>query len=222
MFRTIIASFVLVVCVTAAHASLNLTSFETSDIGQWQQKAFVGKTDYEVLQLQGKPALKAVSHRSASGLVLKKRIDLLDTPYLSWSWLIAHSLPELNERTKAGDDYAARIYVVIDGGLKIWATKSLSYVWSSSQPENQVWDNAYAGSNVKMVSVRGKGSKVGHWYDEKRNVYQDLISYFGDRGSDRDNIKAYRYIDVVALMTDTDNSGTRAESYYGDIIFSAE
>jgi len=29
-----------------------------------------------------------------------------------------------------------------------------------------------------------------------------------------------RYIDVIAIMTDTDNSGQQAHAYYGDIYFS--
>jgi hypothetical protein len=71
-----------------------------------------------------------------------------------------------------------------------------------------------------MMSIRGSKSQQGKWYDQKRNVYQDLIDTFGDKGNDAANQKAYRYIDLVAIMTDTDNSGKEAESYYGDIIFS--
>jgi hypothetical protein len=181
-----------------------------------------GKTVYDLVEYEGKTALRAISDNSASGLVLKKKIDLSKTPYLNWSWLAARKLPLLDEQSKSGDDYVARVYVVIDGGLFVWRTKSLSYVWSSNQSQDQVWDNAFAGSNVKMISVRGKDAQIEHWYSEKRNVYQDLIKYFGDKGSEKSNLKAYRFIDIVAIMTDTDNSGSHAESYYGDILFSAQ
>jgi hypothetical protein len=103
----------------------------------------------------------------------------------------------------------------------VWKTKSLNYVWSSNQDKDLVWDNAFAGSSVKMMSVRGKEAQQGQWYQEKRNVYQDLIDIFGDKGSEQANQKAYQYIDIIAIMTDTDNSGKQAESYYGDIVFSA-
>ena len=73
-----------------------------------------------------------------------------------------------------------------------------------------------------MLAVRGEGSEVGKWYIEKRNVYQDMIAYFGDKGSESANQKAYRYVDAVALMTDTDNSHLAAESYYGDIQFTSK
>ena len=72
------------------------------------------------------------------------------------------------------------------------------------------------------MSVQGKASNTGQWFEEKRNVYQDLIAAFGDKGRVEENQDAYRYIDVIAIMTDTDNSGKEAESYYGDMVFSVQ
>ncbi|MDP2575610.1 DUF3047 domain-containing protein [Vibrio penaeicida] len=188
---------------------------------EWEQESFSGQTRYETVKLDDEKVLRAVSQGTASGLILAKQVDLLETPYLNWSWRVEEKLPQLDERSKNGDDYAARLYVVIDGGLMAWRTQSLNYVWSSSQDKGEVWDNAYVGSKVKMLSVQGVKSQAHHWYSEKRNVYQDLITYVGDKGSDKANQKAYQYIDVVAIMTDTDNSQSKAETYYGDIVFSA-
>ena len=201
-------------------AVTNLTTLNEHGIGQWQAKEFSGKSIYTVGEYKGQMALKAISQNSASGLVLEKKIDLLNTPYLSWSWLVEKKLSNLDEITKNGDDFIARIYVVIDGGFFIWNTRSLNYVWSSNQAKDAVWDNAFAGSSVKMLAVRGVDSQSGVWYQEKRNVYDDLIATFGDKGSDKANQKAYQYIDIIAIMTDTDNCGRDAESYYGDVIFS--
>ena len=101
-----------------------------------------------------------------------------------------------------------------------WQTKSLNYVWSSNQDKGLVWDNPFAGPRVKMMSIQGKNSNKNVWLEEKRNVYLDLIDVFGNKGSAEANLKAYQYIDVIAIMTDTDNSKKSAESYYGEIIFS--
>jgi hypothetical protein len=202
-------------------ADINLTSLPDNGIQYWEAKVFSTETMYTVGDYKGRLALKALSNNSASGLVLKKRIDLTITPYLSWSWLAEKKLLALNERSKNGDDFVARIYMVIDGGFLFWKTESLNYVWSSNQDTGLIWDNAFAGSSVKMMSIRGKESQNGRWYQEKRNVYQDLIDTLGDKGSEEANRAAYQYIDIIALMTDTDNSGKEAESYYGDIVFSA-
>ncbi|MDB4002434.1 DUF3047 domain-containing protein, partial [Oceanospirillaceae bacterium] len=106
-------------------------------------------------------------------------------------------------------------------GVLVWKSRSLNYVWSSNQDEGLVWDNPFAGSRVKMMSVKGKHSNTNQWYQEQRNVYADLIATFGDKGSEAANRKAYRYINVIAIMTDTDNSDSKAQTYYGDLIFSA-
>ncbi|GGQ18866.1 DUF3047 domain-containing protein [Shewanella litoralis] len=213
----VLLSFLL--CVSA-QAVTNLTALSEQGIEQWQAKEFSGKSIYSVEQYKGQMALKAISQNSASGLVLEKKIDLIATPYLNWSWLVEQTLSPLDERSKAGDDFVARVYVVIDGGFMVWNTKSLNYVWSSNQDKGLVWNNAFAGSSVKMMSVRGQQSQRGQWYEEQRNVYQDLIDTFGDKGSQKANRKAYQYIDIIAIMTDTDNSGKDAETYYGDLFFS--
>ncbi|CCN49905.1 DUF3047 domain-containing protein [Vibrio nigripulchritudo] len=208
--------------VASANASEILKIFEDGDASEWKQESFKGFTSYEPAILDGATVLKATSNGTASGLFLKKRIDLLQTPFLNWKWQVSEALPKLDEQSKEGDDYAARIYVVIDGGLMAWRTRSLNYVWSGSQQAETFWDNAFVGSNVCMVAVRGEDALTQTWYSEKRNVYQDLITYLGDKGSKRANERAYRYIDVVAIMTDTDNSQASATTYYGDISFSAQ
>jgi hypothetical protein len=215
----IILFFSLTTCFSSL-AIINLTSLNENGIEKWQAKVFEDKSIYRVQQYKGRLALQALSHNAASGLIIEQSIDLSVTPYISWSWLIEKQLLELNELSKAGDDFVARIYVVIDGGFMVWKTKSLSYVWSSNQAQGKIWDNPFAGSNVKMMSIQGSTAEKGKWYDEKRNLYQDLIAAFGDQGSESANLKAYKNIDIIAIMTDTDNSKKTAESYYGDIIFS--
>ena len=219
MFRWLFSVVSLCVSISVS-ANNNVTDLANNGVQKWEHKVFEGETSYSILQYKGLRALKAVSDSTASVLFLKKKIDLQKTPFLNWRWLTEQKLPALNERSKGGDDFVARIYAVIDGGMLVWHAKSLNYVWSSTQSKGQVWNNAFAGSKEKMISVRGKDDKLGRWYSEKRNVYQDLIKHFGDKGSEIANLKVYRYIDVVAIMTDTDNSKSKAESYYGDVIFS--
>lgn len=219
MYRWIVLLFAMTHSFNVS-GTTNLTALEKNGIQQWEPKVFSGKSTYTIKNYKGRLALKAVSEGSASGLGLKKRIDLDKTPYINWSWLIERQLTGLDERSKNGDDFVARIYVVIDGGLMIWKSKSLNYVWSSNQSQGLVWDNAFAGARIKMMSVKGSQARRGEWFKEKRNVYRDLILTFGDKGSEIANQKAYRYIDIVAIMTDTDNSDGEAESYYGDIVFS--
>ena len=197
-----------------------IADFSIDTVENWQAKSFSGETEYLITDDADKRVLKAISSDAASGLAKEKVIDLFKTPYLNWSWKIDNTLPNLNETTKDGDDYAARIYVVKSGGWQIWNTLALNYVWSSNQIKGAQWDNAFVGDNAKMLAVEGSGSQAGVWVTEKRNVYKDMIAFFGDKGSEEENEEAYRFLDAVAIMTDTDNSHLSAVAYYADIYFS--
>ncbi|MBV7296331.1 DUF3047 domain-containing protein [Enterovibrio paralichthyis] len=199
---------------------VELPKFTEEELPHWEMKIFSGETFYQALPSEN--ILKAQSNCTASGLMFKQKIDLQKTPYLNWSWKISNKLPPLSQRTKKGDDYAARIYLIIHKGFFPWSNKALNYVWSGSNNMGEHWNNPYAGEKVKMLAVRDADSEVNVWYAEKRNVYQDLITLFGDEGSEQANLKSYQYIDVVALMTDTDDSSSSVESYYGPISFSSE
>lgn len=185
--------------------------FSSGKLENWQNKTFSGKTDYQLVQLDGSQVLKAESHEGASGLFNEQRIDLHKTPYLNWRWRIDNRLAELNEQSKSGDDYSARLYVVVSGGWAFWKTKAINYVWSRTSPKGSIWPNAFAGKSAMMIALRSNADKTHTWYQEKRNILQDLKARFGTD---------IRYIDAVALMTDTDNAQGDAVAYYGDIFFS--
>jgi len=182
------------------------------DLSQWNPETFSGETNYEIINIDNRQAIKASAHHSASGLVRKMTIDLTRTPYMNWSWKVEHVLKEVDETKKSGDDYAARVYVVISGGILFWRTRAISYAWASQQPKNSHWPNAFTDHAV-MVAVESGPELSGQWVSEKRNILKDIEDLLGiDRTS----------IDAVAIMTDTDNSLQSATAYYGNIYFSAD
>lgn len=225
MFQSIrlIISVLFVTTLATGYAgeTVVIDDFETDQLTGWEKESFKGETRYRLISLNSQQVLQAVATDSASGIAKERRVDLKATPYLNWRWNTDSLLSYRDEQTKSGDDYVARIYVVINGGLRFWKTTAVNYVWSSHQPVGTIWDNAYAPENAKMIAVRGENSETG-WHREKRNVYQDLIATFGDKGSDLANEKHYRYIDAVAIMTDTDDGGGRAQAYYDNIFFSRD
>ena len=221
-----LARILLIVCglsfgLAEAQSVIAIADFENGDLQSWEGRSFKGTTDYQIISLGTEQVLQASSKDTASGLAIKVRVDLKATPYLNWRWQVIEKLTEQNERTKHGDDYAARVYVVIDGGFQFWKTMATNYVWSSQQSVGTTQDNAYSTKNAQMLDLQDDDSPLT-WHTEKRNVYQDFIRLFGDKGSEQANEKAYRYIDAIAIMTDTDDSGGKAKAYYDDIFFSAE
>lgn len=193
-------------------SSERVGEFSKKNLDGWEEKEFQGKTQYKIILLEGQNVLAAQSDSAASGLFKEVSIDLKKTPYINWSWKVDNILSGVDEKTKEGDDYSARIYVVSSGGLFIWKTKALDYVWSSNQPVGEAWPNAYTAS-AHMISVESGQSGKGKWKTYKRNVLEDFKHFYG-----ADIAK----IDVVAIMTDTDNTGLSAKAYYGDIYFTSE
>jgi hypothetical protein len=194
-----------------SHAGqLSLSDFSEGLAG-WTEKSFKGKTAYRVERHDGQTVLVAESQDSASGLYTKIRVDLRRYPYLNWRWRIENRLNTRDETTKAGDDYAARIYVVIDGGFFFWRTRAINYVWANGASKGDTWDNAFAGKNARLMAVRDRRDPLSTWFSEKRNVHEDLKKAFGHEVD---------FIDAVAIMTDTDNSHGYAKAYYREIYFS--
>jgi Protein of unknown function (DUF3047) len=194
-------------------AKLTIGSFTTGSLTGWKTKEFKGQTQYQVAKIGDSQALKADSNAAASGLFFEQRIDLQKTPIMNWRWRIENRLGNIDEQSKSGDDFVARVYVVKSGGLVFWNTKAINYVWASTTPKDKVWPNPFAGDHAMMVAVRSSTDKTGTWYTEKRNIRADFKRLTGED---------MPYIDAVAIMTDTDNAKGKATAYYGDIYFTAE
>lgn len=183
--------------------------YSPETIMQWESKSFVGNTQYRVHldQALNQSVIRAESRNAASGLFHEERIDLNKTPWLSWSWKV-ETFPTLtDEQVKSGDDYAARIYIVIKDGWTLLGTKAINYVWSQQSPAETAWPNPFAGNRAMMLAVHS-GTEDKGWVMEKRNLREDLKQVFG---------KEFRYIDAIAIMTDTDNSQSSAVSYYSGL-----
>ncbi len=215
MFKRIFTAFLLgaAAAAIATEQRVDISNFSSGSLEGWEDKSFEGETSYTFINDQGRQVLSATSESSASGKGRKIKIDLTKTPYVNWSWKVDKGLPALDETSKAGDDYAARLYVVKSGGALIWNTKALNYVWSASQTREATWPNAFKPKNAMMLAARGTDDSIGEWVTEKRNVREDFKKLFGV------DIKV---IDAIAIMTDTDNSKLSASAVYGDIYFTAE
>ncbi|OQW65971.1 MAG: hypothetical protein BVN35_21860 [Proteobacteria bacterium ST_bin11] len=199
--------------VAVADTKLPIGEFSQNRLEGWEHKSFKGETQYRLQALDGVTVLTADSHAAGSGMFKEQRINLTQTPFLNWSWRIGNRLTGLNEQSKAGDDYAARVYVVVKGGLAFWQTKAINYVWAGNSKKDGVWPNAFAGDHAMMLALRGPEAALKVWQHEKRNVRADFKQLLGEDIS---------VIDAVAIMTDTDNSNGQASAVYGDIWFSKD
>ncbi|MGL5334843.1 MAG: DUF3047 domain-containing protein [Enterovibrio sp.] len=210
-------SFVFPLSVIAI-LSASYASAETVSVGQfskglltgWEEKIFKGTTQYQLQRDGNTQVLAATVADGASGMFKRIKVDLTRTPYLNWRWKVDKAWPALDEKTKGGDDYPARLYVVVQRGLFGVSSKSINYVWASQQPVESVWVNAFTTQAI-LIAVESGDKNVKQWRSYKRNVKTDLRQTFNED---------FDQIDIVAVMSDGDNSQQSGRAYFGDIWFS--
>lgn len=196
----------------ACHAEeIRVSRFSTEGLAGWESKKFKGVTEYTLVKENDHTVVQAASHAAASGLIKKIHFAPAKYRYLRWSWKIAHTIKGGDEKTKAGDDFAARVYVVFPGRF-FWQMKAISYIWANRLPKGESVPSAYT-SNAKLVAVESGEGKAGQWLAEERDLLADYRALFG---ADPPEAEA------VAIMTDTDNTGGRADAWYGEITLSTE
>ena len=186
-------------------------------------------TSYTLVKDRNVNVVKAESNESASGLTKIIRFNPKEYPYLSWRWKVNKAIPGTDVTKKSGDDYAARIYVMFDydvkdlpeaeqsrvGWYKFFNGKlpplaTINYIWANKADVGNIVSSAYT-SRVKMVTLKNKDSALQKWHIEERNIYEDYKKAFGEEPKE---------VISLAIMTDTDNTSSMAESYFGDIVVS--
>lgn len=196
-----------------------VSNFAEKGLAGWKHRRFAGSTKYRIVELDGSKVLRAHTRSSASTIYRRIKVDLEKYPILNWSWRISNVYNVTNPGSKDGDDYAARIYVVAstDGG----GQKVLNYVWANHVWANHVWANADSediwlnpfSSDSVMIGTASNNETVGRWKAEQVNVRQDFMRVFNIDVSE---------IDMIAIMSDSDNSGGEATAWFGEIFFSTE
>ncbi len=170
------------------------------------------KTQYFLGSNENGNFLKAVADNAASGLGKEIKIDLNKTPYLNISWKVEKDLKGINERSKKGHDYAARVFVVKKTGATPLSNRAMNYVFSSNNDVNEFNPSPYTKKSIDYVLATTK-DHLNEWVTVKVNV--------------KNHFKRFHDLDLneingVAIMADTDNSKLTSISYYQNIYFSSE
>ncbi len=165
-------------------------------------------TRYEVVSDRGEVFLRGTSAGSASALWRQLDLERPRVLKLSWRWRVEMSLGgNEGEKTKAGDDYAARLLVAFGADPFSRTTPSLCYVWAAHEPVGSVFPNPYA-ANVATIVLESGDERSGQWTGERRDVLADFRASFGGRP---DTVAA------IAVIVDTDDTKTRAVAWFDDV-----
>jgi hypothetical protein len=196
----------------SAEEPILLLADPTAPIEQtWIHERFTGETDYQRTKLDGMAAIRAIGHRSASGLYRDVDYRLADHPWLEWTWRVEKLQRTADIRVKNREDFAAAVFLIFGHPSMLNPdVPTLAYVWTSELlPEGSVVVSPHHPGSVRDVVVRSGTSELEQWLHERRNVAEDFRRAFGQDPP--------ATVGVLALFTDNDQTGEPVEAYYGPI-----
>ena len=188
------------------------TDKELSQLEVRKVRGANNKTIYELGSNENGNFLKAIADNAASGLGKEVKINLNKTPFINITWKIEKDLPGINENTKKGHDFAARVFAVKKTGATPLSNRAINYVFSSNNEVGFNSPSPYTKKSIDNVLASTKYN-LNEWVTVKSNVKEDFKKFH--------NLDVNE-LDGLAIMSDTDNSKMRAIAYYQKIYFSAE
>ncbi len=149
---------------------------------------------------------------------------------LAWRWRVDRVLDNADLARKAGDDFAARVYVFFEVpeselgllervkiglaravfGVEV-PTAALCYVWDNRHRVGTVRPNPSART-VRTFVLRSGAAQAGQWMAESRDLEADFRQAFPERGSG----PAPRATGV-AVGNDTDQTLESVTAWFGDL-----
>ena len=186
------------------------TEQELSELDVRKVRGADNKTVYSVGSNENGNFLKAVADNAASGLGKEVKIDLNKTPFINITWKIEKDLQGINENSKKGHDFAARVFAVKKTGATPLSNRAINYVFSSNNEIGFSKRSPYTKKSIDYVLSTTKDN-LKNWVTVKSNVKEDF-----KRFHDLD----VNELDGLAIMSDTDNSKMKAIAYYQNIYFS--
>ena len=170
------------------------------------------KTEYSLGSNENGNYLKAIADNAASGLGKKVSIDLNLTPFINITWKVEKDLNGINEKSKKGHDFAARVFVIKKTGATALSNRAINYVFSSNENIGDNWPSPYTKKSIDNVLSTTK-ENLNKWVTVKANVKEDFKKFHDLNVNE---------LDGIAIMADTDNSKNKSISYYQSIYFSSD
>jgi hypothetical protein len=145
---------------------------------------------------------------------------------VSFSWKVAALVAEGDVRRAETEDATVRVVLAFDGDRARLSARNrmmfdlmqalsgeappfatLMYVWDRQAPVGTVVVNERT-DRVRQIVVESGAAHVGTWRSYSRDVVADFERAYGEKPG---------ALLGVAVMTDSDNTRSQAEAWYGEI-----
>jgi Protein of unknown function (DUF3047) len=174
----------------------------------WKLKVHRGTAETNLISENGETVLHMKSIKSSFALEHQTDINVVEYPYITWTWK-ALSLPSRGDvREKSKDDQALQLLVAFKDG------RVLSYVWDANAPAGTIEDESLPwplSITIKVIVINSGESGLGKWITNTRNVYEDYRNFFR---------KDPPLVEGIRLQMNTQHTGDSAEGFIGDVAFS--
>lgn len=212
----------------AGDSTLVLDSFDYPDyVGSFPEHVWEGRSGwryaktpkrqvyYRIAEENGNFYLSAETQGEAVNFGREAKINLRLYQKLRWRWRV-HNLPEGGDETDSDkNDVAASVRIII--GTNPLSARAIKYTWSTTlEPRRRTADGQIKlgteidDSRLKVIVLQSGTEKLGKWVWEEVDVYEDYRRLFGGDP---------RPMDVLSVLTDSDNTKSFVKADYDDIIF---
>jgi hypothetical protein len=197
----------------------------------WREQTLSGIRPNRVslVRDEGRTVLQFDSDASASSVLHPVGVAQAQATRLRWRWKTSGYPQDRWFGEKRGDDFAARVYVLYDYPLNrvplpqrlmLGMARSLHdpelpaatmcYLLDPRAAQDTLIESPYT-SRVRMIVVRSTRT-TDRWWDEERDLTADFTRAFGaEYGAGAAPIRA------VVVAADTDQTGTRLVTRFGDV-----
>jgi hypothetical protein len=222
------AVILLAGCGTVPEPADAPTTPEPTDAAGWHAVPLPGKeqTSFARVVKDGRPAWQARSTNSASMWRLKLDVPADRLGAVSFSWWVDSLIAGASIEDALAEDAPARVILAFAGDTSTLPARTrmqfelaealtgerppyatLMYVFETSLPVDSVVVNPRT-DRIRKIVVDSGSTHLRRWRDHRRDIVADFRRAFGEDPGP---------LVAVAVMTDTDNTRSRALTWYGPV-----
>ena len=194
----------------------------------WEPQHLPGKAPsrYRYAYTDARHALLAQADSSASLLRQKRQVPASQLGQVRFSWKVPALIANADMALRDADDSPVRLLLVFDGDRSRFSMKdamlselaqtltgepmpyaTLMYVWCNKRAPGSVIINPRTDRIRKLVVESGT-AHLNQWRDYERQIAADFEQAFGEPPG---NLLG------IGLMTDTDNTRSHTQAWYGPV-----
>jgi hypothetical protein len=194
----------------------------------WERYVFPGKnaSEYRYDRLDARDVVSARAKGSASMLRRKVHVVPADLGHIRFSWKVPALITDADLASRDADDSPVRIVLAFEGDRSGFSAKNaalselsrlltgeempyatLMYVWCNKREAGKVVMSPRT-DRIRTLVVESGPRNLNQWLNYERDIRADFESAFGE---------APGALVGIALMTDTDNTQSQAQAWYGPV-----